>query len=102
MRVAREHPRVAILVGWSVLALLLVGALVGAGVSAGGEWEAAEGAQRDARVARERALEEAVAADELESRLGGARRQLAQLRRELGDARRQTPGPRRRAKRSRR
>ena len=102
MRVAREHPRVAILVGWSVLALLLVGALVGAGVSAGGEREGAEGAQRETRLARERALEEAVAADELESRLGGARRQLAQLRRELGDARRQTPGPRPRAKRSRR
>jgi len=102
VRVAREHPRVAILVGWSVLALLLVGALVGVGVSAGGEREGAEGAQRETRLARERALEEAVAADELESRLGGARRQLAQLRRELGDARRQTPGPRPRAKRSRR
>ena len=85
-----------------MLALLLVGALVGAGVSAGGEREGAEGAQRETRLARERALEEAVAADELESRLGGARRQLAQLRRELGDARRQTPGPRPRAKRSRR
>lgn len=105
MRAVREHPRVAILVGWCALALLLIGALVGATVSAGGEGErreVVEDARREARTARERALEEAWTTDELAGQLGRARRRVAQLGRALGDTRREAKTARRRAKRSRR
>ena len=105
MRVVRERPRVVVMVGWVALALLLIGALVGATVSAAGEGErreVVEDARREARTARERALEEAWTTDELAGQLGRARRRVAQLGRALGDTRREAKTARRRAKRSRR
>jgi len=90
MRAVRERPRVVVVVGWLVLALLLLGALIGATAASGG------GGDREAlEAARLAALEARVEADgaraevgELARALKAERRQVTRLRGELRSARR--------------
>ena len=103
MRTVRERPRLAVVVGWLALALVLAGALIGATASAGagrGEREALVHAQRAAQDARAQADDEGRRADELVGALEAERGRVVALRGELRDARRNAP--RRKSARNRR
>jgi len=80
-----------VVLGWVALALVLVGAMIGATASvgsAGAEREALEAARRAALEARTQAGQEARRADELGRALKAQRGQVVRLRRELRSARR--------------
>jgi len=80
-----------VVLGWVALALVLVGALIGAtasGGSGGGEREALEAVRQAVVEARTQAGQEEHRGDELAGALKAERGQVVRLRRELRTARR--------------
>jgi len=104
-RAVRERPRVFAAIGWLGLALLLVGALIGAtaaGREGSGEREALVRAERAGQDAQARARSEGQRADELVRALEAEHGRVVQLTRELGSARRDAARHERASRRNRR
>jgi len=99
VRAVRERPRVAVAVGWAVLSLVLVGALIGAMASmreGDGARKALEAARFGALEARAETREAEREAAELRRELQAERRKVVELGRELRSARHEARADRRR------